>query len=52
MLFSMSKERNLSPGSKESMFSKEVIFATMSVVYFLRSMSSPVALMHDPMSMS
>ena len=32
MLFSISKDRNLSPGSKDSMFSNDSILMTRSVV--------------------
>ena len=50
-LFSMSKDRNLRPGSNGSMFSKEPISMTMSVRYS-PSHGSPVTLMHAPMSRS
>ena len=51
MLFSISNDRILSPGSKESMFSKDDIPTTRSVLYFPSSIS-PVTLMQDPISMS
>ena len=50
-LFSMSKDRILSPGSKESIFSKDSS-STVRSVHLPLSTGCPVARMQEPMSMS
>ena len=47
----MSKDRILSPGSKESRFSKDSISTVRSVHLSLWT-GSPITRMHDPMSES